>query len=127
MLFANTIDEYRFVIRFHPKLTPGQKHQCFRFLDLYWDGMAICERYIPIATGEADVISKKHKGYQHFWKKIAAMLTIYPGLTRQELAKRFDVHHTSINNALGKGMRRGIFWQRGERVYVCRGVDYGIN
>lgn len=125
MLFASTTDEYRFVIRFHPKLAPGQKKQCFRFLE-YWDGMEICERYIQIVTGEIEVISKKNKTYIPFWKKIAKMLTINPGLTRQELAKRLEVHHTSINNSIGKGMRRGIFWQRGERVYV-RENAHGFN
>ena len=100
------------------RLTPGQKNQCHLFLENYpATGIEICRRYIAIVTGGVEVVQEK-KGYEPFSKKIAAMLTIYPGMTRRELAKKFDVHYTSINNAIGKGLRRGIFRQEGERVYV---------
>lgn len=126
MLFATITDEYKFLIHHHPRLSPGQKKQCIRFLTFYKDGIEICERYLAIEFGEVEVVQEK-KGYIPFWKKIATLLMDCPGLTRRELAKIFEVHHTSINNSIGKGLRRGIFKMKGERVYVIKEAVGGIN
>lgn len=116
MPFEDLQHAYSFVIRHHPRLTKGQKEQCFSFLSNYKDGIAVCERYIAITLGEIIVVTEQRPS---FGKQLQALLLLRPGLTVREITQAMGCHHTSISNSLGKGLRRGRFIKKGDKFYAA--------